>query len=337
MEGRMTHEPDVDELIAKYRAEIAAEAELARGDLDEIEDHLRSLVTDLRNAGMPLADAIVVAAQRLGQPRELAREHSRVRSAFGARLSRTRAWSAAAMLAMVIVCTSDRYVSRGLFTTTSLHLLAWIGLVAALVARRSWVRGLVLGMVSATLIVQVTHVVDLMSTSDFFGDRIFSSMIKAGVAGGSLHELLVQCALLAAAIAFIAPWRLCELSRRGVALALLGAANTGGLRSLTFYADLPHALVVNPLGALAFAAVAIAIIGAVRSTPWGSLAAGIAGCALGALAVTALAGNAYVILGDRHVANEVGGVALLGALAALGASIALWRDKLAAIRRSRLA
>ncbi len=44
------HDDDDEPTIARYRSELVAEAELARGDLDEIEDHLRSLADELRDA-----------------------------------------------------------------------------------------------------------------------------------------------------------------------------------------------------------------------------------------------------------------------------------------------
>jgi hypothetical protein len=120
-----------------------------------------------------------------------------------------------------------------------------------------------------------------------------------------------------------------ELSRRGVALALLGASYVGGLGSLMFYADLPHVIAVDPLGTLAFAAAIVAIVGTVRSAAWAGVASLIVALALGAVGAHALAGNAFVILGEQQITVEIGGVALLGACSALVASIALWRGKLA--------
>ena len=94
---------EVEQAIEHYRARLAAEAELARGDLAEIEDHLRTLIDALREDGLPAGEAIVEAARRLGDPRQLAREHARVRTPFGAKLSRARAWSACALLLPYLV------------------------------------------------------------------------------------------------------------------------------------------------------------------------------------------------------------------------------------------
>ncbi|NVB77954.1 MAG: hypothetical protein HOV81_06120, partial [Kofleriaceae bacterium] len=91
---------DVDEEIVEYRKRLRAQGELAERDLDELEDHLRELTCELRNAGMSAAEAVTEAARRLGDPRQLAREHARVRSRFGPPLSAGRAWSAAALFVL---------------------------------------------------------------------------------------------------------------------------------------------------------------------------------------------------------------------------------------------
>src|ERR1051325_3500616 len=99
MEDRMK---DVERAVETYKERLAAEAELAPRDVAEIEDHLRTLIEDLRATGVPLGRAIEQAAEGLGAPARLAREHSRVRTPFGARLSRLRAWSALALILPMI-------------------------------------------------------------------------------------------------------------------------------------------------------------------------------------------------------------------------------------------
>ncbi|HEY1551577.1 MAG TPA: hypothetical protein VGG28_27305, partial [Kofleriaceae bacterium] len=150
-----------DEHIARYRAQILAEVELSRAELDEIDDHLRSLATDLREHGTPRAEAIALACARLGDPRDLAREHARARSRFGARLSRARAWSAAALLAAPLAYYGHNSLRWGLFTIASLHLALWLGVVIALAAQRTWARALVLGTAATALAMRlvdgVTH------------------------------------------------------------------------------------------------------------------------------------------------------------------------------------
>ena len=41
---------EIEDAVATYRAEVLAEAELARADVAELEDHLRSLIDELRTA-----------------------------------------------------------------------------------------------------------------------------------------------------------------------------------------------------------------------------------------------------------------------------------------------
>jgi hypothetical protein len=145
--------------IARYCAQILAEAELSRSELDEIEDHLRSLAADLREHGSPSGEAIALACKQLGDPRELARELARARSRFGARLSRARAWSAAALLAAPIAYYGRNSLRWGLFTIASLHLALWLSMVIALAARRTWARALVLGTTATALAMQLLECV----------------------------------------------------------------------------------------------------------------------------------------------------------------------------------
>ena len=102
-ESDRTSDAGGEDVIATYKRELVAEAELARGDLDEIEDHLRVLATELRDRGMPRIEATIEACRRLGDPRAVAREHARVRSPFGARLSKLRAYSAVALIAPILI------------------------------------------------------------------------------------------------------------------------------------------------------------------------------------------------------------------------------------------
>src|SRR5450432_659801 len=135
VEDRMSED---DQVISQYRNELVAEAEFARGDLDEIEDHLRVLAHELRDTGMPRAQAIDEACRRLGDPRSVAREHARVRSPFGAKLSRARAWSAAALIVGLVVLTRYQHGDPGPALGIQLKLAIVIALVLA--ARLSWAR-----------------------------------------------------------------------------------------------------------------------------------------------------------------------------------------------------
>ena len=191
---------DIEAAVAAYRRELVAAAELARGDLDEIEDHLRALALELRDDGMPVAEAVAEAARRLGDPAELAREHARVRPTFGARLSRGRAWSAAGLLAIVLGIIVVRLPdSSGMWT--NMHVVLELGLggllIVALVARLSWARAVLLGGVGTSVVLMV-----LLTTL--------------------APEASVEPAnfLLFGIVAFLAPWRRRELSTPGWALVL---------------------------------------------------------------------------------------------------------------------
>ncbi len=315
----------LDEQIARYRAAIVSEVELARSDLDEIEDHLRALVAELRERGMPLAEAVALASQRLGEPCQLAREHARVRSPYGSKLSRARAWSATALLALPIAYYGHNDLRYGLLTIASLHLVIWMGLVGALGARRTWARALVVGMLATSLFNRTVHVAAALLVAR-----------ANGYAENFGPSVLAMLALTAAAFAFVAPWRSGELGRRGVALALLGPAYLGGLGPLMFYIKAPYSVVTTtPIGSFAFGAALVAIGGVLRGARWAGIASAVAGCALGVLACTALIGGDYRIVGRENIGGlHIGSVALLGALGALAASIALWRGRLGTVRNA---
>ena len=255
-----------DEAIAAYRAALTDEAVLAGSDLDEIEDHLRTLAAELRESGLPAGGAIAEAARRLGAPREVAREHVRVRSAFGARLSRVRAWSATVMLAPVLAVHWQ--------STLHTHFPAfWINAVvssivlAGLAARATWARpvvmaGLVLRVLWALAVAPVFHI-------------------------SALYAALDACCF--AGLLFVMPWRRGEIGVRGWALALLVFAYSGadGL----FGIGIPPAVeVIAHSAAFAWAAVALAGIGVMLGARWAALVSAVAAIVLGmsVIAVTAL-------------------------------------------------
>ena len=176
---------DVDQAIEQYRKQLVAEAELAETDLDEIEDHLRSLTEELRDRGMPAAEAVTEAARRLGDPKRLAREHVRVRTAFGTKLSRARAWSAALLVVPAMAWTFSRLVEFGMSRFLGeAGVCVLLGL--ALVIGRSWARPLLLGWFAFLL------VPNLMVAGYDFGPYVL--------------------AWNAAVVAFLLPWRRGELT-----------------------------------------------------------------------------------------------------------------------------
>jgi len=312
MEDRVTDDDRITEqTIARYRAELTAEAELARGDLDEIEDHLRALYGELRDAGLPRAEAIAQACRRLGEPRALAREHARVRTPFGTRLSRTRAWSAAALLAPFAVEAVKAARHVGMASPYGIELLLVVLVLAALVARLTWARPVILG----SLVMMLA----------------WNAIVIAGTPVPFSLEVDGLCACGAGALAFLVPWRHGELAPAGIALALLAPAYMGGATALSFFLTAPGGiLLANPLSVVAVAAVLAAGAGVVLRARWAAFAA--------ALAALALAGttSAFWPLEMRIPSMAVWrllilGSMMLGSLSAAAAAVMCWRTA-----RSRL-
>ena len=242
-----------DETIDRYRAEMSAEAELARGDLDEIEDHIRALAAELREHGVPPAEAIALACRRLGDPRQIAREHARVRSPFGPQLSRMRAWSAAALLGAPALWALPREIESPHAPAMLVAcVIAWLGVIAALALRWRWARPVALGFVASNCLFALPRAI-------MFG------------------QLDVYMVALAGAIAFLVPWRRGEITRAGAALVLLGPAYDAASRGVIMFGS--HAFVANPCGVLALGLVVVAAAGVVLRRRWAiasALAAAIA-------------------------------------------------------------
>ena len=238
-----------EERIARYRAELAEEAGMAAADLDEIEDHLRELVRELRSF-----DAAVA---RLGAARDLAREHARVRGAFGVAVSGARAWGAAAIFGAMLVAGTIG-VLRGHLSLALLGIVA-VGLllVGGLVAGRSWARPMLLGVVAINL---------------FFYAR--TSL--------PLGPVLPFVAGFVALAVLLAPRRFADLTRAGWALAAIGAAYAGAVVAF----ELALRGIVPASGVFVGLAELVGFIGILLRARWGSVA----------LAVGAV-GAAHVALG----------------------------------------
>jgi hypothetical protein len=71
---------DLEGQIAEWRAYMHRRRELLHTDAEELEDHLRSRITDLTEAGLRADEAFLIAVKRMGSfdelSREFAREHS---------------------------------------------------------------------------------------------------------------------------------------------------------------------------------------------------------------------------------------------------------------------
>jgi hypothetical protein len=70
----------LEERISEWRAFVRPRQAIGATDIDELEDHLRSRVADLQEAGLDEDEAFLIAVKRLGQldslSREYAQEHS---------------------------------------------------------------------------------------------------------------------------------------------------------------------------------------------------------------------------------------------------------------------
>lgn len=294
---------DVDEAIEHYRTQLLAEADLGAGDLDEIEDHLRTLIEDLRATGMPADAAVTEAARRLGDPRTVAREHARVRGAFGAKLSRLRAWSAAVlMLPMMVMLAITGVGYEGVWSRSGLELAFGVVLFAALVARLSWARPVLLG--------------------GFAFYAVPALLAYWTWPGPNPIWLLLP---LAGAVVFLAPWRRGELSAAGAALALQVWAYAAASYALTFQYTSGDAAwtPVAPAAQVAFVAAVIATVGGILRARWSAIAAVTSSVTL-AVAVLELSVLRFDLGSPELMRISLLALVASGALASLLASILAW-------------
>jgi hypothetical protein len=71
---------DLEGQIAEWRAYMRRRRELLNTDTEELEDHLRSRITDLTKAGLQADEAFLIAVKRMGSLDELSREFAREHS-----------------------------------------------------------------------------------------------------------------------------------------------------------------------------------------------------------------------------------------------------------------
>ena len=288
-------ETEGDPGIDAYRRALVA-ADLAADDVAELEDHLRALADELRATGLPAAIAVREAAHRLGDPQAIAREHARVRSPYGAPLSRARAWSAALLLApYAALATVDVY-----YTGVAVQLLFTLGIaivmLGALALRVPWARAAVLGALIAMTIPDLIEV----ATSHY-------------VTPYEIMRLICE----AGAVAFLAPWRRGELPQPARAVAFLGpayASATAILQATTMIAKLDLS------GAIAMPCVFATLILGLRRSRWAVVPG-----TLGALALV----GATAVRWQLHALAPIDDVAMIASMmagaAGLAASGALFR------------
>ncbi len=289
-----------DRVIERYRQELLVEAELAKGDLEEIEDHLRLLSQELQQQGVPRAEAIAEACRRLGEPRQLAREHARVRAPFGAQLSRVRAWGAVALMAPFLVHYGVHVTS--VWSPPGLECALRAVVLAAVLARVTWARAILFGSLIPMMVMM----------------GVWAVMAPSPVA-------VLEVVAYAAAFALVMPWRRGELTQSGVALALLSPTYGAAITSVMMFMTAPGGVVLaNPFGSLALVMVIAAAGGVIMRARWAALAALIAGYAL-VMFTREIWDMTYRFEHARLMTTVFLGTFLVGAVTAVPAAILAWR------------
>ena len=280
------HDEDLEAAIAAYRAELDAGASLGTVELDEVEDHLRALIDELRAAGRSANLAFTEAVCRLGEPAAIAREYARVKPAFGARLSRARAWSAVALIVPFLVMGAID-LGRGAYLSFPWMAVAFQWLLSAtvtigLVARCSWARAIALG--DAALVA-------------------INAGFWAWYAPGVYHPLYLLPGALAI-VAFLAPWRRGELTAAGWALVLCAFSFVGVL-----------SVTVNDAAMVAAGAYLLGAAGVLLRARWGSAALVVAAVAMLAVVRGNAEAGTHVVFVFYLVVQAVTAVALVAAAA----------------------
>ena len=288
-----------NEPIEQYRKQLVAEAGLADGDLDEIEDHLRLLTAELRDSGMPAAEAVTEAARRLGDPKQVAREHARVRSPFG-HLPRARAWSAALLLVPPLLMPMLDAIGYGL-TRGAVELGFGVPLALGMIARVPWARPIVFGAMAFFLL-----------------PTLFATILW----GQSPLWLVWHLGVLA----FVMPWRRSELPAAGWNLVLqvwTYGASTLAL-AYQFTSSDGTISVVMPLATVAMGCAVVGTCGGILRARWGAFAS-----ALGAVALLGAIGAMWsmrIRLAHPDLfATYLLGLVSSGAVAAAVAARLAWR------------
>ena len=71
---------DLETQIAEWRGYMRRRRAVGEADVEELEDHLRTTVAELVEAGLKPDEAFLVAVKRMGNQDELSREFARVHS-----------------------------------------------------------------------------------------------------------------------------------------------------------------------------------------------------------------------------------------------------------------
>ena len=141
---------ELDDAITTLRRELDAFG-IEASTIDELADHLACAVEARVEAGDDVALAITDARTHLGDLGQFAREHVRVRGAFGPRPSRVQAYASIVAVLGFVVVVNDGHLDGIRATFTGTGVLTLLGLVG-LAFRVPQASAFVLGQTAAALL-----------------------------------------------------------------------------------------------------------------------------------------------------------------------------------------
>lgn len=297
-------EREIDAAVARFRAELAANAAIGAAETGELADHLRAIIDDERAAGATPAAAIAIAQTRLGTPALLAAECTRVRTAFGARLGPARTWTAAAIFAATWAYAAWMWLPQlGVASHVGAELGLGLILLPGLVIGSTWTRAILFG----TAIV-------LTATS-----LVWIAILHHRP--GTTEALLV--ASYAAAAVLLAPLSLRELAPAGWSLvawsiAYFGATNAVPLARMTLGEILPIT---------ALAGIWLAALGTVLRARWGAVIGLITAAMLGVILIgVAMVHSTRTMTIYAPYHEFAFAMTVIALAAAIAAPLLAWRD-----------
>jgi hypothetical protein len=260
--------------------------------------------------------AVTEAARRLGKPDEIAREHARVRPAFGARLSTARLISILVLIVPAMIWFAQSVSNWfGWMSRSGAELGVCGVLTVALVARLSWARPVLLGTIA------------FFALEDVFYTAAMAALGEAP-ATDRLSYWLFRAAFLAwklALIAFLAPWHRRDLTSAGASLALQAWAYAAAAfaAGFTITSTSWEKSAIAPTAEIALIAAVIATCGGVLRARWSAVAAA------GSAVTLAIAAADFAHYSTRWYPAQwiaMMGIVVSGAVAAAIAAALAWRS-----------
>jgi hypothetical protein len=179
---------DLTEAVLGWRRRMGAQPDIQEGDLDELEDHLRETVAELRGTGLSDEEAFLLAARRLGDPETLAGEFATADPGLRRRL-RLR-WMVIGALAVLVLRFASDIVADSL-TGASFWLPAGDSLHLMAGSQLGWTAGLL----RLTVFIAGAFLIWRLLTSDEAASRVKRSRFwSTGLLGAFLVALLIVAA-----------------------------------------------------------------------------------------------------------------------------------------------